>query len=162
MKKGITSQFPVIFSFLLLLFTLISCGSSDNDPAIQTQVAAFTQTTPELQNVSASVSKGVVTLIGNCRSEKERERAEKTVKKIDHVKGVINNIMITDNVNVSSDSDLKEQVKRVVKKHKHVQAEVNNGVITLRGSIDKDDLQQMMGDLNSLRPKRIDNQLVAE
>jgi hypothetical protein len=42
-----------------------------------------------------------------------------------------------------------------------VQADVSGGVITLRGTIDdRDKLQQLMMDLNALRPQRIDNQLV--
>jgi hyperosmotically inducible protein len=152
----------VVFAFFVTSFSIISCGGANHDAAIQTRISALTQTTPELQSVSASVSKGVVTLIGNCQSEKERERAEKAVKKIDDVRDVINNITITQNIDVTSDSDLRDQAAKVVKKYKHVQAEVNGGIITLRGTVDKDDLQQLMTDLNALRPRRIENQLVVE
>jgi hypothetical protein len=41
-----------------------------------------------------------------------------------------------------------------------VQAEVMNGVITLRGQVKRDNLQQLMMDLNALQPKKIDNQLI--
>lgn len=149
-------------AFLLVTFLAVSCGGESNDAAIQTKISSITQTTKELQSVSASVSDGVVTLIGNCRTEKDRERAEKAVEEINDVKNVINNITVMENVAIVSDSDLRDQSAKVVKKYKRVQAQVDNGIITLRGNVDKDDLQQMMMDLNSLRPKRIDNQLVIE
>lgn len=162
MHQSKSWNFLIAFTLFVASFSIISCGGENKDPAIQTKISALTQTTPELQNVSASVSNGVVTLIGNCSTDKDRERAEKAVKKIDDVKDVINNITITENVEVTSDSNLRDQAAEVLKKHKHVQAEVNGGIITLRGTVDKDELKQMMTELNALRPRRIENQLVVE
>jgi hyperosmotically inducible protein len=159
MKKN-----PIVFSLILLFafFQFAACGGKNNDAAIQNKISSVTQTTPELQNVSASVYKGVVTLVGQCKSEKDRSRAEKAVERIDDVKNVINNITVTDNLLVTPDNELKEQVAKVVKKYKRVQANVNDGVVTVRGSIDEDDIQQLMMDLNGLRPRRIENQLAVE
>jgi len=148
--------------FVLISFQIISCGGGNNDAAIQTKITSITQSKSELQNVSASVSEGVVTLIGQAQSENDREKAEKTIKNIDDVKDVINNITVTENVEFASDDQLRDQTKQAVKKYKHLQAEVNKGIITLRGSVDKDDLSQLMMELNALKPKRIDNQLVVE
>jgi hypothetical protein len=39
---------------------------------------------------------------------------------------------------------------------------VSGGVITLRGKTNREKLQQLMMDLNMLRPRRIENQLVLE
>jgi hyperosmotically inducible protein len=155
---------PVLKASLLFLALLyiVACGGSNNDPAIQNKIASVTQTTPEMQNVSGTVSNGVVTLVGQCKSEKDRERAEKAIKNIDDVKDVINNIAVTPELVVTSDSELRDGAAKVVKKYKHVQAGVENGVVTLRGNIDKDDLQQLMNDVNTLRPRRIENQLVVE
>jgi hypothetical protein len=41
-----------------------------------------------------------------------------------------------------------------------VQASVADGVIVLRGTIERSQLQNLMQDMNALRPKRVDNQLV--
>jgi osmotically-inducible protein OsmY len=101
-------------------------------------------------------------LVGQCKNDKDRERAEKAIKKIDDVKEVVNNITVTPDIIVTSDKELKEQTSKVVKKYKHVRADVNEGVITLRGEVDKNDLQQLISDLNSLRPRRVENQLVVE
>jgi hyperosmotically inducible protein len=91
----------------------------------------------------------------NCRTS-----AEKTVKDIDGVKSVVNNIQIAQ-VQVTDDAALKSSAEQVAAKYSGVQADVAAGVITLRGTIDdREKLQQLMMDLNALRPQRIDNQLV--
>src|SRR4051812_19000650 len=151
---------PVLKAFVLFfaLLHVVACGGSNHDPAIQNKISSVTQTTPELQNVSGTVTNGVVTLVGQCKSEKDRERAEKAIKKIDDVKDVINNITITPDMVVTPDNELRDGAAKLVKKYKHVQAGVENGVVTLRGNIDKEDLQHLMNDLNTLRPRRIDNQ----
>jgi osmotically-inducible protein OsmY len=86
MKNKILKNFSSLLVLLLLSLQLISCGGGDHDAEIQTKISAITPGTPELENVSATVSKGVVTLVGQCKSDKDRERAEKAIKKIDDVK----------------------------------------------------------------------------
>jgi osmotically-inducible protein OsmY len=162
MKNRRLFQLLAGFMLFLISFQLVSCGGDNNDANIQTQITSLTQTTPELETISASVSKGVVTLVGQCRSEKDRERAEKAIKNIDDVKNVINNVTVTDNIVVTPDNQLRDGATNALKKYKHVQSSVSNGVITVRGSLDKDDLSQLIMDLNALKPKRIDNQLVVE
>ena len=100
--------------------------------------------------------------MGQCKSEKDREKAEKVIKNIDEVEDVINNITVTESIEITPDSQLKDLTEKAVKEYKHIRADVSNGIITLRGSIEQDDLQKLMMDLNSLRPRRIDNQLVVE
>jgi hyperosmotically inducible periplasmic protein len=73
---------------------------------------------------------------------------------------VVNNITVTPVV-VQADDPLKASVNSAITKYEGVQADVKDGIITLRGTIpDKDKLQQLMMDLNALKPKKIDNQLV--
>jgi hyperosmotically inducible protein len=160
------SRFQPVFTFIVFIlgFSLLpGCGGGiEKDAAIQTRISAITQTNPELQNVTASVAKGVVTLVGQCRTEKDRAKAEKVVKDLDDVNRVVNNITVTENIVVTPDNELREGVLKVAKKFKHVQADVDRGIITLRGEIDRDDLPQLMMDLNALRPGRIENQLVVK
>ena len=158
-------KFLNLFAALILVlssFQMVACGGGNNDAAIQTKIASITQTNPEMQSVSAAVSEGVVTLVGQCKSEKDRERAEKAVKDIDDVKEVVNNITITENLVVTPDNELRENAADVLKKYKKVRADINGGIITLRGNIDKEDLPQLQMDLNALKPRRIDNQMVVE
>ena len=147
---------------LTILSIQIQSCKTNRDADIQSAISSETQTNPNLAGVSATVVNGVVTLTGQCPDEDCRKNAEKAVKKIDGVTHVTNNIMIASKVEVTPDSDLKEMTDKIVSKYKGVQAGVADGIITLRGEVKKDKLQQLMMDLNALRPKRIDNQLAVK
>jgi osmotically-inducible protein OsmY len=153
-----------LFSLLFLLLSLIqpSCKGENRDADIQTAIASKTATDAHLAGVSATVENGVVTLIGQCEDEACRDNAEKTVKKIEGVKKVVNNITVTPAVVITPDNELRDKTKNIVSKYKNVRADVNNGIITLRGEVKHNQLQQLMMDLNALRPKRIDNQLIVK
>jgi hyperosmotically inducible periplasmic protein len=148
---------------LLLALTVMSftaCKGKNKDGEIQTAFNSKVQTDPNLAGVTASVIDGTVTLTGSCADENCRTNAEKTVKDIDGVKKVVNNIQIAQ-VQVTDDAPLRSSAEQVIANYSGVQADVNAGVITLRGTIDnREKLQQLMMDLNALRPQRIDNQLV--
>jgi hyperosmotically inducible periplasmic protein len=142
-------------------FQLQSCKEKNRDGEIQTAFTNKTNTDPNLAGVSATVTDGTVTLTGTCANEACRTNAEKSVKDIDGVKKVVNNITIAEVV-ISPDDQLRSGVNTVISKYDNVQASVADGIITLRGQIERDKLQQLMMDLNALRPKRIDNQLIVK
>lgn len=62
-------------------------------------------------------------------------------------------------VEISADDSLTKGVKDATKDHPGVHAAVNNGEITLTGEIKRSRLPGLMQSLNSLRPKKINNQL---
>jgi hyperosmotically inducible periplasmic protein len=142
-------------------FQLQSCKEKNRDGEIQTAFTNKTNTDPNLAGVSATVTDGTVTLTGTCANEACRTNAEKSVKDIDGVKKVVNNITVAEVV-ISPDDQLRSGVNTVISKYDNVQASVADGIITLRGQIERDKLQQLMMDLNALRPKRIDNQLIVK
>ena len=144
----------------LLSLQMQSCKGENKDAGIQTSIASKTTTDPNLAAVSATVVEGTVTLTGQCKDDGSRQRAEKVVKDIDGVKKVINNIVVTPTIVVASDKDLKEGVQHVMSDYRNVRADVSNGIITLRGEIRQNKVQQLMMNLNALRPKRIDNELL--
>ena len=153
---------PRLLAALLLavsLFGVPACKAKNRDAEIQTAINNKTQSDPNLAGVSASVVEGTVTLSGTCADEPCRQNAEKSVKDIDGVKNVVNNITVAP-VTVSPDAQLQTSVQEVAGRYDGVQASVTNGVITLRGQIERDRLQNLMQDMNALRPQRIDNQLV--
>ena len=78
---------------------------------------------------------------------------------IDGVKKVVNNITVVP-VTIAPDNALNSAVANVTSKYPGVTADINDGVITLRGEIKRDNLQQLMMDLNALNPKKVENQLV--
>ncbi len=150
-----------VFLFLMLSFQFQSCKQKSNDADIQTAIASKTQTDPSLAGVQASVTDGVVTLTGDCNDAPCKTNAEQAVKSIKGVKKVVNNITVAPVV-VTADEPLKASVNQTISNYQGVQADVQDGVITLRGEIKRDRLQQLMMDLNALKPKKIENQLVVK
>jgi len=155
--------------FLQLLLALLvgsvvlgvyACKGKNKDPEIQTALNSKVQTDPNLAGVTTTVHEGTVTLTGSCADENCRTNAEKAVKDIDGVKKVINNIQVAAVV-ITEDATLRNSLPDIAKRYEGVQADVNGGVITLRGTIEnREKLQDLMTEINALRPKRIDNQLV--
>lgn len=151
-----------LFGAVLLAMTLFlnpSCKGKNRDAEIQAAINTKTQTDPSLAGVSATVVNGEVTLAGSCADEPCRQNAEKAVKDIDGVKKVVNNITVAP-VTVTPDTQLQSSAQEVAARYPGVQASVTEGVITLRGTVKRDQLQNLVQDMNALRPKRIDNQLV--
>ncbi|MCU7547705.1 BON domain-containing protein [Chitinophagaceae bacterium LB-8] len=144
---------------LLFSFQIQSCKQKNNDGEIQTAIATKTQTDPSFAGVNATVKDGIVTLTGQCNDAPCKTNAEQAVKDIKGVKKVVNNITVAPVV-VTADDPLKASVNQTLANYQGVQADVQDGVVTLRGEIKKDRLQQLMMDLNALKPKKIDNQLV--
>ena len=139
---------------------LPSCKEKNRDGDIQTAFNSKVSTDPNLAGVSATVVDGTVTLTGSCADENCRSNAEKSVKEISGVKKVVNNIQIA-TVEVTDHGPLRSSREQVISKYEGVQADVNGGVITVRGTIEnRDKLQQLIMDLQALRPKNVQNQLV--
>ena len=160
MKKNMYLQltfFALLISFLSL--TWQSCKGKNKDADINSAIQAKTQSDPNFAGVNANVADGVVTLTGQTADENAKANVEKTVKDIDGVKKVVNNITVTP-VTVTQDDPLNAGAQRVVSHYGGVQAEVSEGVITLRGQLKRDSLQSLMMELNELKPKKIENQLV--
>ena len=59
---------------------------------------------------------------------------------------------------ISEDTSLNKGVTDATKDFPTVKASVNDGVITLTGEVEKPQLITLMQSLQSLRPKKIDNQ----
>ncbi len=62
-------------------------------------------------------------------------------------------------VSVAPDDALTTGVKDATKDYPGVKADVNNGEITLTGEVKRSKLADLMMSLNSLKPKKINNQL---
>jgi hypothetical protein len=58
---------------------------------------------------------------------------------------------------ITADDPLKANVDNTVKAYPGVSASIQDGVVTLTGEIKRADLQKLMMELNSLKPKSIDN-----
>lgn len=152
---------------LVLALTTVFYSCKPSDSQIQTNVNGALNAKPELAGITATINKGVATLSGEITDESIKDTAETTVKAVEGVKSVDDNIIVkapevAPSTTVVMDSNLMESVNDAVKDFQDVSASVNDGVITLTGSIEKSKLPTLMQALNSLSPKNIDNQLTVK
>jgi osmotically-inducible protein OsmY len=158
--KGLLAK---VFLVLMISFFFLSCGVKDSD--IQTAISEKTSTTPELSGVTASVTGGVVSLSGEFKDEASKSVGEAAVKSIKGVKSVVDNARITPPppppapVEISADDQLSKSVADATRAFTGVSGAVHDGVITLTGNIKRSELPRLMKALNSLKPKKIENQL---
>lgn len=155
-----------IKSYLLLfLFSagvLIGCKPKDAD--FKAKIEKTLQASPETASVNVDVKDGVATLTGEVKDDAAREKAGAAAKDVNGIKNVENHVTVTPvvqtaPVEINADTTLVQSVKDATKDFPTVTASVNDGVITLTGSIKRSNLQTLMQSLNTLKPKKIDNQL---
>jgi hyperosmotically inducible periplasmic protein len=156
----------LIAAFAIISATTVSCKGKKSDAEIQTEVTNKLNSQEGSTALTASVNDGVVTLSGECKDEECKRECAESVKNINGVKSVVNNIQIAmaapAPVEITADEPLRASVNDAVKQYDGVEAEVKDGVVTLRGEIKRDNLQNLMMSLNALKPKKIENQLVVK
>jgi len=151
-----------LFSGILFL-SIVSCGVKDS--TINEAITEKAQTVPELAAIHATVADGVVTLSGECKDGAGKQAVEDAVKGIKGVKSVVNNCTIAPlpqlppPVVINPDDLLNKGVTDAIKDFPTVKAAVQDGVITLTGDLKRTSLQKLMMALNTLKPKKIVNQL---
>jgi osmotically-inducible protein OsmY len=148
--------------FLSASVLFFSCKPKDSD--VQAKITEKFAATPECAGASASVVDGVATLTGEVKDDACKNKAENTAKEVKGVKSVVNDLTTTPPPPppapaVNPDSELTKGVTDATKDFPTVTAAVNNGEITLTGSIKRADLPKLMQTLNTLKPKKINNQL---
>jgi len=143
--------------FLLFLagsiFSLQACSPKDADIKVAVDAAIAT-----VSGVSASVSEGVVTLSGTVASEEEKSAAEVAAKDVKGVKSVSNNITVVAPI-ISGDDSLNAAIATAMAGFPTVKAVAKDSIITLTGEISRSELQKVIEAAQSLRPKKVDNQL---
>lgn len=153
---------PVLLIAATVSFT--SCGPKDSE--IQTKSQESLNANPETSGVAVNVKGGVATLSGEVLSDNAKVEGEQAVKAVKGVKSVINNLtvaaapVVTEPVAVSPDLKLTSDVNDAIKDHPGVTATVVDGVVTLNGTISKDNNRKLMMQLNTLTPKKIENNLI--
>jgi hyperosmotically inducible periplasmic protein len=148
---------------LMCSLAIFSCKSKSNDGDIQSKISEKYASTPELNGASAMVTDGVVTLSGTLKDDAAKTEAETIAKEVKGVKSVTNHIMVAPaeiaTPAMGSDSSLHAGVIDATKDFPGVTATVTDGEITLTGNIKRTQLPTLMQSLNSLNPKKINNNL---
>ena len=158
-------KFIKSYLLLFLFSSAIFIGCKPKDADFKAKIEKTLQASPETQSVSVDVKDGVATLTGEVKDDAAREKAGAAAKDVNGIKNVENHVTITPMVVetapvvINSDSTLVQSVKDATKDFPTVNASVNDGVITLTGNIKRSSLQTLMMSLNTLKPKKIDNQL---
>ena len=144
---------------LLFVVSTTSCNSKTSDADVKTAVDKAIAANSGPSTVSTSVDDGVVTLSGEVKDEATKTAAETAARGVNGVKSVTNNLSITPPppVVITADDPLKASVDNTVKAYPGVSASIQDGIVTLTGEIKRADLQKLMMDLNTLKPKKIDN-----
>ena len=150
------------FPAFILFVTLAACNSKTSDADVKTSVDNAIAANSNLSGTYTDVKDGVVTLTGQVKDEAAKASAETTAKGVKGVKSVNNNLTVAPPpapVEITADDPLKASVDNTIKAYPGVSATVKDGVVTLTGQIKRADLQKLMQALNTLKPKKIENQL---
>jgi len=152
-----------IFFAVFMLASISFVGCKPKDSTVQKNITDKFSANPDCAGAIATVDDGVATLTGEVKDEMCKNTAETTAKNVKGVKSVVNNLTIAPPpsapVTVSPDNNLNQGVIDATKDFPDVKATVQDGEITLTGSIKRSDLTKLMQSLNSLNPKKINNQL---
>jgi hyperosmotically inducible periplasmic protein len=144
----------------------VSCKPKDAD--IKASIDKAIQENGDMKGLTVDVKDGVATLSGTCGDEACKAKCAGAVKGMKGVKEVINNISVPPPppppapVVIAADDPLAKAVADAIKDHPTVTADVKDGVITLTGEIKKDALKKLMPLLQSLKPKKVANQLTVK
>ncbi|MBK9328103.1 MAG: BON domain-containing protein [Sphingobacteriales bacterium] len=150
----------VILVAVVLCFTACKPKDADIKKAVEQKISAIAE------GITVEVTDGVATLTGEFKDEAAMLAAEEAIKGIKGLKSVVNNGTVTPPppppVEITADDPLSIAVTDASKDFPTVKTEVKDGVVTLTGEIQKKDLIKLMQTLNSLKPKKIDNQLTVK
>jgi len=134
---------PATVALLVLLsMTAVAATSGRYDAQIQQAVSQKLEKTKQLKGVTSSVEDGIVTLTGTVNLYQDKLDATKKLKKLDHVNGVRNNIVVAGEQ--VPDSKLQQQLAKKIAYDRvgysdntfnYVAVNVTDGVATLTGDV---------------------------
>jgi len=141
---------------------MAACGKSDSDlqKAASSKLAA-----DNVSGVTVAVKDGNATLTGEVADITVKTKAEASVKGVDGIKGVTNQLTLKPlppaPTPMGDDKMMEGTINENLKKANitGVTAMVSNGEVTLMGEVPKADLAKAMQAASAANPKKINNQL---
>src|SRR5690349_5854203 len=94
MKWIQTKLMFVLASLIFISATAVSCKGKKSDAEIQSEVTKKLSGQAGSAGLTATVNDGVVTVSGECKDETCKENCAESIKTVDGVKSVVNNIQI--------------------------------------------------------------------
>jgi osmotically-inducible protein OsmY len=116
-----------------------SAERSDEDIALAATRALEWDTLVPMENVELTVSKGTVTLRGEVEWEFERQEAERAIRRLSGVRGVINAITVRPRV-TASPQELQQKIENALVRNAETDAQritidVDGSKVILRGTV---------------------------
>ena len=146
-------------SILLAAAIIIIGCTSDKD--IKAQITGMAKTDENFAGVEYTVARKVVTLTGNCPSQKAKAAVETTLKSIKVLKGINNQIQISP-VTLDTGFAVKLAIDSVLAAYPTVSADVTNSTITLKGKVKKAEVVPLLTGIKKLNLPNVDNQLITD
>ena len=144
--------------FLLLIISVLIGCTQDTDTSLKADLTAKAMVERDFQGVGFMVKDAVVTLVGDCPTQKAKDAVAEKVKNTYRVKQVINNITIAPVV-IGTDDLLKHSVDSVLQQYAGAFAITKDSTVYLQGTVAGDKQQQLTTAINSLKPKALENNL---
>ena len=157
-------KFLTVLTLAAALF-LSACGKSDAD--LQ-KAATDKLTADKVTGVTVAVKDGTATLTGVVDDVTVKTKAEASVKSVDGIKGVTNNVTLKPPppapTPAGDDKMLEGTINEALKKANisGVTVAVKDGEVTLTGSVSKADQTKVQQVVSSTNPKKINNQLTVK
>jgi hyperosmotically inducible protein len=153
--------------FLKLIFSCVVfvIGCKTNEQDVQQKIQNKFLANTRLSKSEVHLTDSVATLSGNVNNDSDKISAERIAKNEQGVRSVNNQINISHpetTPGIQNDKALHDGVISVTSNYKDVTATVHDGLVTLKGSIKKANVADLMHGLDSLKPKKIDNELSVE
>ena len=154
-----------VLTLVAALFFMACGGKSDAD---LTKAATDKLAADKITGVSVAVKDANATLTGEVADITVKTKAEASVKGVDGIKGVTNNITLKPPppapTPAGDDKMLEGTISEAIKKAgvNGVTVAVANGEVTLTGNVSKADLTKVMQAASSANPKKIDNKLTVK
>lgn len=153
-------EFRPVLSIVIFLAAILLQSCTAKDTTIKADLVAKAKSEKDFAGVRFTVDKGIVTLGGECATEKSKSTVETTVRGTYGVKDVVNNISIAPVV-IGIDQQLKQGIDSLLRDYPGIEAITKDSMVYLQGKLADDKVQKLKNEVNSLKPKMLDARLTS-
>jgi osmotically-inducible protein OsmY len=150
---------PLILISVFYLLVFCSCSQQYKDEEIKKDLTSKAKKEKNFAGVRFVVDNGVVTLSGECPTEKVRNEVQSKVEKVYAVKEVINHMTVAP-VIIGTDQKLKQGIDSVLSKYPGVLAIVKDSMVQLQGKAQAKDQDKLLSAIQKLGPRQLQNEVV--
>jgi osmotically-inducible protein OsmY len=135
--------------------------NKDRDQSLKADLTAKAGVEQDFLGVHFTVQNGIVTLAGECPTQKAKDAVVKKVKNTYQVDSVIDQLTIAP-VTIGTDFLLKKSVDSVMQFYAAAAAVTKDSTVQLMGEVPQAKQQELVNAINGLKPKAVENHLVTK